>query len=153
MHEHEHMLILKKPTCNHSLLAPLLQHILASFCKVSLVTNMDKQILFSPSCCLSSRGQRQVSCVAGPHTVWSARVNSIQKSHTCLTNSRRTHPDKDPAPCLVAGAAKVLLACSADCWLQTLSRGEIFWSHCLSYARPLAAGAWQPYALHNKREG
>ena len=144
MHEHEHTLILKKPTCNHSLLAPLLHHILASFCKVSLLKNMDKQLLFSPPCCLSSRGQRQGDCVASPYTVWSARVNSTQKSHISPTNSRRTHSDEDPAPCLGAEAAKALLMCSADCWLQALSRGEIFWSHCLSYMRPLAASVWQP---------
>lgn len=144
MHEHKHTTVLKKPTCNHSLVAPLLQHILASFWKVSLVTNKDKQLLSSPPCCLSSRGQRRVSCIAGLHTVWGARVNGIWKTHTSPTNSRRTHPDKDPAPCLVAGAAEVLLVCPEDCWLQRLSRAEIFWSHCLSYVRPLAAGVRQP---------
>lgn len=144
MHEHERTLILKKPTCNHSLFGPLLQHTLASFCKVSVLTNMDKKLLLSPSCCLSSRGQRRDDCVAGPHAARSARVNSIQKSHMSPTNSKRTHPNEDPAPCLGVEAAKVLFTCGAVCWLQTLSQGEIFWSHCLSYVRPLAAGGWQP---------
>lgn len=59
--KHEHTLILKKPTRNHSLLAPLPQHTLASFCKVYLLANMDKQLLLSPPFCLSSRGQGEMS--------------------------------------------------------------------------------------------
>lgn len=136
MHGHKHTLIIKKPTCNHSLLAPLLPHILASFCKVALLTNMDKQLLFSPPCCLSSRGWRW-DCVASPHVLCSAMVNSTQKSHTSPTNSRKTRPAEYPAPCLGAEAAKAPLTCSADCWLQTLSKGEIF----------LALATWGPLLL------
>lgn len=104
----------------------------------------DKRLLFSPLCCLSSRRQRWEDCLAGLHAAWSAKVNCIQKSHTSPTNSRRTHPNEDPAPCSGAEATKALLTCSADCWLQTLSRGEILWPHCPIYLRPLAAGVLQP---------
>lgn len=130
--KHEHTLILKKPTRDHSLLAPLLQHTLASFCKVSLLANIDKQLLFSPPCCLRSRGQGWNVCVGGPHAAWSARVKNILTGCISLTNSRRTRPDEDPAPCLGAEVQKVLLSCSADCRLQTLTGGEIFWWHCLA---------------------
>lgn len=129
--KHEHTLILKKPTRDHSLLAPLLQHTLASFCKVSLLANIDKQLLFSPPCCLSSRGQGWNVCVGGPHPAWSARVKNISKG--CISDQQQKDPAWwGPSTLLRGRGAKVLLSCSADCRLQTLTGGEIFWWHCLA---------------------
>lgn len=159
MHEHKHTLIIKKPTCNHSLLAPLLPHILASFCKVAPLMNVDKQLLFSPPCCLSSRGWSWDDCVPSPHTQCSATVNSIQKSHTSPTNSRKTRPEDYLAPCLGAEAAKAPLTCSADCWLQILSKGEIFlalvtWGPlllvCSSHTLSLTKEGWTGGEVHTQ---
>lgn len=137
MHEHEHTLILKKATRHHSLLAPLLQHTLASLCQVSLWVNMDKQLVLPTL--LPEQQRTEVRWLhSSLRIVWSARVNSIHKSHTSPANSRRTCPGEDPVPCLGAEAAK---GCS--CAVQVAGcKPEARWK-----SGPITLAPWGPLLL------